>query len=48
VWVAPEAASELATVQTNIGTFIQHVENIDKLGLERFLQIYQQSYDRSR
>ncbi|MGW1024182.1 hypothetical protein ACWD4J_10750 [Streptomyces sp. NPDC002577] len=24
-----------------------YVKNIDKLGLERFLQIYQQSYDKS-
>ncbi|MER5182256.1 hypothetical protein ABT009_28540 [Streptomyces sp. NPDC002896] len=65
-WIDPAQASELATLQTNIGTFVQqsavqfitgkksldsdwdsYVKNIDKLGLERFLQIYQQSYDKS-
>ncbi|ADI13061.1 extracellular solute-binding protein family 1 [Streptomyces bingchenggensis BCW-1] len=65
-WIDPAQASELATLQTNIGTFVQqsavqfitgkksldsdwdsYVKDLDKLGLERFLEIYQQSYDKT-
>jgi putative aldouronate transport system substrate-binding protein len=57
-------ASELATLQTNLGTYIQqsavqfitgeksldsdwdsYLGELDSLGLDRFLEIYQQAYD---
>ncbi|MGW3409704.1 ABC transporter substrate-binding protein [Streptomyces sp. NPDC000888] len=65
-WVDPKQASELATLQTNIGTSVQqsaaqfvtgkksldsdwdsYVSDLDTLGLKRFLQIYQEAYDKS-
>ncbi|WP_030239330.1 MULTISPECIES: extracellular solute-binding protein [unclassified Streptomyces] len=65
-WIDPAKASELATLQTNIGTFVQqsavqfitgkksldsdwdaYVENLDRFGLKRFLEIYQQAYDKT-
>ncbi|MEU0069730.1 ABC transporter substrate-binding protein [Streptomyces sp. NPDC006332] len=65
-WIDPTQASELATLQTNIGTFVQqsavqfitgkksldsdwdsYLKNLDQLGLKRFLQIYQQAYDKT-
>lgn len=67
VWIDPKVATELATLQTNIGTFVQqnavqfitgkkslgsdwdsYVSQLDKLGLKRYLQIYQDAYDASR
>ncbi|WP_328771186.1 ABC transporter substrate-binding protein [Streptomyces sp. NBC_00286] len=64
-WIDPAKAGELATLQTNIGTFVQqsavqfitgkksldadwdsYLKNLDKLGLKRFLEIYQQAYDK--
>lgn len=65
-WIDPARAGELATLQTNIGTFVQqsavqfitgrksldsdrdsYLENLDQLGLKRFLQIYQQAHDKT-
>ncbi|MFF5010212.1 ABC transporter substrate-binding protein [Streptomyces phaeochromogenes] len=65
-WVDPKVSSELATLQTNIGTSVQqsaaqfvtgkksldsdwdsYVSDLDKLGLKRFLQIYQEAHDKS-
>lgn len=65
-WIDPARAGELATLQTNIGTFVQqsavqfitgrksldsdwdsYLKNLDQLGLKRFLQIYQQAYDKT-
>ncbi len=65
-WIDPAQAGELATLQTNIGTFVQqsavqfitgkksldsdwdsYVKNLDQLGLKRFLEIYQQAYDKT-
>ncbi|TLS44293.1 extracellular solute-binding protein [Streptomyces montanus] len=65
-WIDPSRAGELATLQTNIGTFVQqsavqfitgkksldsdwdsYLKNLDQLGLKRFLQIYQQAYDKT-
>ena len=65
-WIDPSQAGELATLQTNIGTFVQqsavqfitgkksldsdwdsYTSQLDQLGLKRFLQIYQEAYDKS-
>ncbi|MGP3969200.1 ABC transporter substrate-binding protein [Streptomyces sp. 6N223] len=65
-WIDNTVASELATLQTNLGTYIQqsavqfitgqksldsdwdsYLGELDGLGLDRFLEIYQQSYDAS-
>jgi ABC-type glycerol-3-phosphate transport system substrate-binding protein len=65
-WIDGTVASELATLQTNLGTYIQqsavqfvtgeksldsdwdsYVSELDGLGLDRFLEIYQQAYDAS-
>ena len=65
-WVDPARAGELATLQTNMGTFVQqsavqfiigkksldsdwdsYLKNLDQLGLKRFLEIYQQAYDKT-
>lgn len=65
-WIAPAQAGELATLQTNIGTFVQqsavqfitgkksldsdwdsYLKNLDQLGLKRFLEIYQEAYDKT-
>jgi putative aldouronate transport system substrate-binding protein len=63
-WIDATVASELATLQTNLGTYIQqsavqfvigeksldsdwdsYLDELDDLGLDRFLEIYQQAYD---
>jgi putative aldouronate transport system substrate-binding protein len=63
-WIDSTVASELATLQTNLGTYIQqsavqfitgeksldsdwdsYLDELDDLGLDRFLEIYQQAYD---
>jgi putative aldouronate transport system substrate-binding protein len=65
-WIDPGVSSELATLQTNIGTYVQqsavqfvtgeesldsdwdsYLGELDSLGLDRFLEIYQQAYDES-
>lgn len=67
VWVSPENSGELATLQTNIESFVQqhtvqfvtgaknldsdwdaYIQGVDKLGLKRYLQLQQESYDKSR
>jgi putative aldouronate transport system substrate-binding protein len=64
VWVDPKLVNELATVQTNIESYVKqgsvqfitgsksldtdwdaYVKGIDKLGLQRYLEIMQQAYD---
>lgn len=64
-WIDPSQASDLAMLQTNIGSYVQqsavqfitgrksldsdwdaYLKNLDRLGLKRFLQTYQQAYDK--
>ncbi len=66
VWVDPSLSSELATLQTNIETYVQqnslqfitgsknidsdwdaYVKGLSGLGLDRYLQIQQEAYDKS-